>query len=357
VRYPALSGPQREVARSLVEPAPGSDEDRRALIDGPLASVVEPHTRNLLILHTPKLQDIADWLTVKDKIAARAPDIEVRIDSNLEPSPEAGRWQVTRPSVVFSPFRLVAYRPRGGTIYAGKDLGKGAQWVRMRAHGLPVPPRTRRLVPALRLDPRLWGEYVIVKPTQGLLGRGVRLVRTDELDQRYAELSGDGHRRMTVQQYVDHVDAEGRPHLYRVLTIFGEPLYLAEVKWDEPRKDLADIAADPAGRIASNSQGVPRRLRLVSAPDVLALARCAAAAFPEIPCLGQDIIRGTGTDQLFVLETNPAGYSWHLSSDLGRNFTRQAKIDPELEKAMYDQFGALDVVAEQLIARTRSDAS
>ncbi|MFO1058095.1 MAG: hypothetical protein U1E53_14150 [Dongiaceae bacterium] len=340
----------------MVEPVSGADEGGGSLIGTPVTAEVEPCTRNLLILHTPRLQDIADWQTVKDKIALRAPDIEVRIDSNLQPGSDTRRWQVTRPSVVFSPFRLVAYEPLGGTIYAGRDLGKGMQGLRMRALGLPTPA-TVRLAPGLRLDPERWGEHVIVKPTHGCLGRGVRLVRTNELEQRYAELSQDGRQPMLVQQYVDHVDAEGRPHLYRVLTIFGQPLYSAEVRWDEPRKSLAEIAADPDGKIASNSQGVGRRLKLVALRDVLALAERAAAAFPEIPCLGQDIVRRTGTNQLFVLEANPAGYSWHLSSDLGRDFTRRAKIDPNLETAMYEQFGALDVVAEQLIAKTRLSAS
>ena len=93
-------------------------------------------TRNLLILHTPHFQDRDDWDTVKEKIEARAPDIEVRIDDNLQPSPETGDWQTTRPSLVFSPFALVGYRPRGGAVFAGKHMGKGEEWLQLQQSGL-----------------------------------------------------------------------------------------------------------------------------------------------------------------------------------------------------------------------------
>ena len=309
-------------------------------------------TRNLLILHTPHFQDRADWETVKERIGARAPDIEVRIDNNLKPRPETGDWQTTRPSLVFSPFSLIGYRPRGGAVFAGRHMGKGLEWLHMAQGGLPVPP-TVRLMPDLELNQDIWGEYVIVKPGLGTLGHGVRLLRTDEVGRRFAELTEDGRLRIFVQQFIDHVDGDGRPCAWRVLTMFGEPLTQAEHRWIEPRRPLAEIAADPAGRIASNAVEVPRKSRLVKDPDVLALARRVAAVFPRIPCLGQDIIRQTGTGTLYVLETNPGGYTGHLSS----SHSRRPGIDPERVKARYAQFDALEVVAETLIARTRTAAT
>jgi len=310
-----------------------------------------PPSRNLLILHTPHFQDRADWETVKEKIEARAPDIEVRIDDNLQPGPETSEWQATRPSLVFSPFALIGYRPRGGAVYAGKHMGKGAEWLQMQQSGLPVPP-TGRLVPGLTLDRDVWGDYVIVKPGLGTLGVGVRLLRTDEVGLRFAELTEDGRRRMFVQQFIDHVDDDGHPCNWRVLTLFGEPLTQSEQCWREPRPPLAEIAADPAGVIASNAVGVALKRRLVKVPEVLALARRVATAFPRIPCLGQDIIRQTGTGMLYVLETNPGGYTWHLSS----SHARHPDLDPGYASARYAQFGALDVVADQLIIKTRSAA-
>ena len=69
--------------------------------------------RNLVLLHTETQQALSDWVTVREKIEARAPDIDARLASNDEPNPDIYRWQVTRPSLVISPFRLLAYRPHG----------------------------------------------------------------------------------------------------------------------------------------------------------------------------------------------------------------------------------------------------
>ena len=319
-----------------------------------LAGLLQPrrYARNLLILHTATYQSLADWVAVKETIQARAPDIEVRIDSNDAPNPDVCRWQLTRPSLVFSPFRLLSYRPLGGAVYAGREIGKVAEWRRMVDSGLPVP-QTVRLVPELCLESAAWGEYVIVKPVKGLRGRLVQLVRTEEVGRRYAELSNGGRERMLVQKHIDCVDAENRPSNYRILTMFGKPLYLTERGWAVPRNSLAEIAADPAGRIATNTEGVPKCAKLVKTPDVLALAQRVAAAFPEIPCLGQDVVRQTGTGELYILETNPGGAVWHLSSD----FANTPDRDPKYRTERYTQFNALDIVADQLILKTRAEAS
>ena len=309
------------------------------------------YARNLLILHTATHQDSADWVTVKQKIETRAPDIDVRVGSNDQPSPELCRWQVTRPSLVFSPFRLIAYRPPGGTIYAGREIGKIAEWRRMVDSGLPVP-QTIRLVPELCLKPEAWGDYVIVKPVKGMRGRRVRLVRADEIGRWYTELTNGGRDRMLVQKYIDHVDEQNCPTSYRVITMFGEPILEAKRSWVGPRRPLAEIATDPAGKIASNAEEVPTHGKLVKTPDVLALARRVAAGFPEIPCLGQDILCQTGTGELYILEVNPGGAVWHFSSD----FTRR-RGDLTYDAARYAQFNALDVVADQLIVKTRTEAS
>jgi hypothetical protein len=135
--------------------------------------------------------------------------------------------------------------------------------------------------------------------------------------------------------------------------MFGEPLCQVELTWTEPRLSLAELAAGPA-RIATNAEGASKQGRLIKIPEILALARRVAAAFPEIPCLGQDIIRQTGTGKLYILETNPSGAIWHLSS---ATYVQRPDHTPEHLQAQYTQFNALDVVANQLIARTRAEAS
>ena len=313
------------------------------------------YQKNLLLLHTRDQQELSDWQTVKAKIEALAPDIEVRIESNDEPDPATLRWQASRPSLVFSPMRLLNYRPLAGRIYAGQPMSKIQEWQRLAEANMPIP-KTTRLTPGLKLDPAEWGAYVVVKPVAGLRGQNVRLIRTQDAAARFAELTGNARQRMIVQQFIDSIDEEGRTVSYRCLTMFGKPLCSHAQFWTEPRPPLAVIAAGH-GRIASNDQKQARTDRLHIEPGLIELAAEVATAFPEIPCLGQDWVRDRATGRLYILETNTAGAVWHLSSLAYLDYLeRFAGLGPDYLRARYAQFGALDVVAGQLIERTRAEA-
>lgn len=313
------------------------------------------YQKNLLLLHTRDQQELSDWQTVKAKIEALAPDIEVRIESNDDPDPATLRWQASRPSLVFSPMRLLNYRPLAGRIYAGQPMSKIQEWQRLAEANLPIP-KTTRLTPGLKLDPAEWGAYVVVKPVAGLRGQNVRLIRTQDAAARFAELTGNARQRMIVQQFIDSIDEEGRTVSYRCLTMFGKPILSHAQHWTGRRPSLAEIAAGD-GAIASNDQNQPRTQRLHIEPRLIELSALVAAAFPEIPCLGQDWVREHATGKFFILETNPAGPIWQLSQPLTLEFLqRVAGLGADYFRARYAQFGALDVVADQLIERTRADA-
>jgi len=311
----------------------------------------DKYRRNLLLLHSRDQQALSDWQTVQSKIEARASDIEVRIDSNDEPDPATARWQVSRPSLVFSPLRLLAYRPPAGKVYVGQAIGKIEEWRRLADAGLPIP-LTTRLTPDISLDPEQWGGYVVVKPVAGLRAQFVRLIRTRDAALRFAELTDNARRRMLVQKFIDNLDQVGRPHSYRCLTMFGRTLYMNSYNWLEPRGSLDEIATGN-GRIATTDREAPKTEQLEEAADIIALSARVAAAFPEIPCLGQDWVRDRVTGEPFILETNPAGAVWHLSSTIYRE---KCSRGPDYLESRYHQFHALDVVADLLIERTRAEA-
>ena len=309
-------------------------------------------TRNLLIVHTPNgAQDLSDWLQVKQRIEASAPDIEVRIASNHARNSTTRRWQVRRPSLVFSPCPLMEFEPRGGTVYCGRSISKLEQTERIASKGLPVPPTailSRDLVP----DPERWGRYVVVKPLRGGMGRDIRLLRIEDVAKRFAELTLHGEREMVIQPYIEHSE-EGYPTEYRVLTMFGHALYAARGRWGVPRPPLEEIASAPNGIIASNDSGqLSGRVRvLCNDPEIIGLGERAHSAFPGIPVLGVDIIR-SDVGKLYVMEVNPMGFTWHLSSGVAK-----ALYSPEYVRELYAQFGALDRVAQLLIEKTRAEAT
>src|SRR5688572_7289353 len=98
--------------------------------------------RNLLLVHTPEHQALSDWVEIKRRIDERAPDIEVRIASNVKRDLATLRWQTSRPSLVFSADRLMSYRPNGGTVYAGRYADKAKQMSLLPRVGVPVPTTT-----------------------------------------------------------------------------------------------------------------------------------------------------------------------------------------------------------------------
>ena len=306
-------------------------------------------SRNLLIVHTPPQQALADWITIKQRIEETAPDIEVNVATNRQPNSATARWQVKRPSLVFSPVRLIDFSPRGGKIYCGHVLGKYEQVRRLAALGIAAP-RTEILARDTVLDPAEWGGHVVVKPDNGNAGFGVRLVRTGDLQARFDELTGIANDRFIVQPYIDH-RVNGCPEDYRVLSLFGRVLYCVSHRWDDPLPPLAQVASDPNGVIASND---PRAgegpSTLCYDPEIIALGERAHQAFPECPLIGVDIVREQTTGQFHVFEANPHGAVWHFSSPFART------LSPDAVRQRYAQFNALERAADLLIEKTRAEA-
>jgi hypothetical protein len=126
-----------------------------------MRSGAEP-ARNLLIVHEPLGQGLSDWLSVKQRIEEKAPDIEGRIATNGAPNSVTRRWQKSRRSLVFSPHELIGYQPNGGRVYAGQLFSKLEQIERLSRQGLPVPV-TATLTRDLMVDPAQWGRYVVAR--------------------------------------------------------------------------------------------------------------------------------------------------------------------------------------------------
>jgi hypothetical protein len=307
-------------------------------------------SRNLLIVHSVDRQDISDWAEIKRRIEDQAPDIEVRIASNFARNSATLRWQAKRPSLVFSACMFADFRPNGGTVYAGRGMGKSEQIDRLARQGLPVPP-TLKMTRDIAAAVAHWGRYVVVKPEGGGKGRDVQLIEARELSARYDEVTMNGRRDMIVQPYVEH-SIDGYPTEYRVLTLFGHALYSACNRWAEPRAAIDVIASDPNGVIASNNRQFGRVRTVSNDAEIIALGEKAHAGFPECAVLGVDVIRESGTGKLYVMEVNPEGFTWHFSSSLSKNtFTAEHVRD------LYAQFGALDRVARLLIEKTRAEGS
>jgi hypothetical protein len=310
------------------------------------------YERNLVLVHTPHLQARTDFEAIKAILGARAPDIEVFVVANDAPNSVSRRRAADRPTLVFSPVALRAFRPARGRVYAGKSHPKSEEYKRLAAAGIRVPECVV-LQPHTRLDPATWGPFTILKPNVGAQGGGVRVQRTSGVrwvdpfswppgDPRYG-------RQMLAQRFVDTGACSTS---YRVLTVLGARVYCIASRSVEPRP----FRLDPAGTdvldhpVASNSG--ERVITLEYDEDIIRAGTAVArtGAFPDIPVLGVDVIREEGTGALYVLEANPGGQTWSLSSDYGRALFAKHDLD------VYAQFGALDVIADAMIEATRREA-
>jgi hypothetical protein len=209
--------------------------------------------------------------------------------------------------------------------YSGKDV----QIRRLSSIGI-LTPKTAPLSPLCSFDPEEWGEYVVVKPNNLNSGVGIKLVHTSNLAARFEELTASVDDQLIVESYIDHSE-DGYPTSYRVMTMFGRALCCLRTRWGERRSPLDEIAANPREIVASNGQAIPGRvLAICSDPEIISLGERAHRAFPECPVLGVDIV--------------------HFSSALGKT------LDPELIRNFYAQFNALELAADLLIEKTRTEA-
>ena len=230
----------------------------------------------------------------------------------------------------------------------------------MRQLELPTPS-TAPLTP--KLDLSSWGEFVVLKPlplSQTSTGDNIRLIRTRRLqDLLHSNGIGKlipGGVPALVQQFVD---TGPLPTHWRVLTLFGAPLYCMKF-WcpierpplDAPDEIIESAIIETKHPSLKHKYGMLEMRSLEPTPEILSFATKVHGAFPTMPILGVDILQDHTTGNLYVIEINAGGNVWHFSSPrsaLGRDHG----IPLEQRVA---QFGAWDVAANALISLTRKHA-
>jgi hypothetical protein len=313
--------------------------------------------RNLILVNQPGWQAAADWHAIADHVRDFDPRIETFVVNGMMPNSYTRRRAAGRPSLVCSPAPLTRFVPARGRVYQGRVIPKIEQLRLLSLSGVPVP-RTTVLRPETRLDPQDWGEFVILKPTDlasSSHGNGIQLMRTNRV--RYARpqdypADHPGRRGpMVVQQFVNTGEYVS---LFRVLMLLGEPLYSACFRSTEPRVSLDAPDQDIEGTQIATQALTSRETEFIAPDGLLALARRADAAIPDVPLKGCDIIRNEATGALYVLEVNPGGNTWHFSSQLTAE--RRAQRGPEHQRRRMRQFDAFRAAARALVARTNAEA-
>ena len=327
-----------------------SCQSGRAWRDAWIAIVLNEAECHLVLVHSEGWQDAADFYALKHEIERIAPDIKVFVASNDTASSATRKAAARRRSLIFSPIRLLKFKPDRGKIYAGRPMSRLDE-IRGLAEGGMTVPVFEPLTPNTRIDPNVFGPLTILKPNYDLAsyGTGVELHRTASVRYRAPDAFPDWHPGskdiMLVQRYVDC----GLPMTCRVLTFFGKPIFSylrrAKVRMDLP--DTQDTFEQSLYMPAPPNVEVS----LTKDPEILAFASKAHQAMPDIALQGCDILCEAGTGMLYLLEINPGGGTWIFSNQHSDGLRFMLGIDD-----LWAPFDARNVMARELIDRTRAEA-
>jgi len=306
---------------------------------------------NLILVHQRSKQDRADYEEIGRRIGERARGISVFIVDTKEAGWTDSGFDRQAPTLTVSPMPLKRFVPPRGTVCQGFEHPKGEQYERLARIGVPVPQWVR-VGPETALDPAEWGPYVVVKPELGRKGAEIFIKRIGRVRYRPPESYPEGHPVRKAPLIAQRFVYTGQwPVNYRVVTLFGRRLMCWRCEADHgyvPLRSRWDFKAKGGISVVSNKRD--SRYTLAFDADVIALAEQAHRAFPDQPLLGTDIVRDAESGELYVIECNPRGDAWLISSDMGRLIERANGLD------FGAQFDALEVATEVLTAEARARA-
>ncbi len=307
---------------------------------------------NLILVHQKTKQDPEDYREIARLVEDSGQGISVFIVDTKDRSPSVAGMDETQSTLTVSPMPLKQFRPPRGTVLQGFEYPKGEQYEMLSAVAMPVPEWIR-ITPDTKLDPEAWGPYVVVKPELGRKGAEIFIKRTGRVRYRAPEEFDEDHPGRKASMLAQRFIYTGRwPSNFRVVTLFGKALmcWLCEADHSHvPLNSRFDFKAKGGITVVSNKRTSSYSLSFDE--GVIALAEACHRAFPDQPVLGTDIVRDSDTGELYVLECNPRGDAWLLSSDMGRMIEQANGLD------FKSQFDGLKIAASVLAEVTLARAS
>ena len=289
--------------------------------------------KNLILVANPIRMDFQDFKEIALGVRRENRSINVFVVTTDHQSSVIPEKYWAHPTLTVSFGHPGKFKAARGIMLHNQPIHKFQQYVQFRLADIDTP-RTGMFDRAHIYEPADWGEFCIIKPADlGKMSKGgsVQWLRTKRLRSfdpgRYPENHVLRNSGLLVQSFID----TGRcPLNWRVLTLFGEPLYCfkSACPAERPPLDAPDSLIEAAVIEPKHPQVKKdfayEEIRAFEIDEeVIAFARQIYRAFPRIPLQGCDILREAGTGRLYVLEVNPGGNTWHFSSPY---FARQRAL-------------------------------
>lgn len=304
--------------------------------------------KNLVLVVDEARCDPADFIDIAGRIRAQATDIRVQV---LQPKTihSIARDTWDNPTLLVCLVSIPEIKIKRGKVLITRPIPKLQQCEMMQLGEVPTP-HIERYRSGMVLDEALWGSHVVLKPVDLRLtsnGTGLEIISTKKLSGRSEQDFPPNHftrtNKMLVQRFID---TGPRPVWYRACIFMGEVLYISKV--------ISDVQKT-GGDVPANFHSKAKHLlkEFGHYPQIHAFARRMAAAFPQFPLLGCDILQEEKTAEIYGIEVNAGGNVWHFSSQF---LAESRKHHPEHNEARLTQYNAFETAAKALINATRRQA-
>lgn len=318
--------------------------------------------RNLCLVVEPKRLDWGDFAAIANRMQALDPGVLVNV---LTPRDTAEAVHVKRwtcKSITVAIGLSGRFTPPRGPVFEGGAVPKLEQYERFCAAGVATP-RTARFEFGKRYSPDEWSEFAILKPlpiTMSSQSGRTRLYRTRRLEHLSRQtLPADHFLRDGPGLVQELIDTGLYPCKWRVLSLFGDPLYsavtrsmVARASLEASDEDIESSIIDAKNQQSKAADKDGKRTQLALDEEILAFARQVHGVFPRKPLLGIDILKRESDGRLFALEINAGANTWHFSSSRVPHRTRLGG-----REAMTAQLDSWTVAAKTLIRLTHEHAA
>ncbi len=309
--------------------------------------------RHVILVHQETKQDIKDYRQIQSRVHERTDDVRVFIADTKDGDWAEADDAYSQPSLTISPMPFKHFRPRSGTVLVGDEYPKGQQYELLAEKGVAVPEWVR-VTPDTKLDPDVWGPYVVVKPELGRKGSEIFIKRTGKVRYKPPDAYPSEHPIHKAPLLAQRFIYTGKwPYHFRIVTFLGRCIvaWRVEQSHDYPPLEGKWDFNQAGGGISIVSNKRTSTYSEIYDDRAIETARLAHAAMPEVPLLGHDIVCEAETGRYYVLECNPRGDSWLISSHIGRDIQKIHRLDAP------NQFGAIEIMTEAVIEAARERAS
>ena len=310
------------------------------------------YTKALIVVHRD--ESTKDFEEIARRIRKLDPTIGVVMISEILTSKMIPSEFLRLPMLVIYLINPPPTKFKVATKIAVKEMSKIDEYAHFKKHNLPCLP-IERFKWGMELDPSVYGDWVVLKPEHmQSTGKDVnmlptKLIPTLKIEDFPAEhlIHQDSY---LVQKFVKTGDT---PNHFRVGVFLGKVLYSVHAKHNKKYPELTASIKDLLTQTVASNEYEHRTMSLIKNNQLNEVALRVSSTFPDNPLFGIDIIRDQETGNLFVLETNLGGNTWHFSSEMGHVGREQMGG----RKAMVLQYNAWDRAAEALVRKVNEVAS